>query len=465
MLGRFLTGLVMLGALSAAALAQATATPTPATKSSRSAVPDVPPRDPKVQQGLSDEQRSAVTPAIEGYRYNQAAKIWTSPDQTTIYLVGEIEDDSFKDFAKVLAAAPKARTVYLASPGGIVLSSYWIGALVRQRKLDTWVEHECVSACTQIFAAGTRRLLGAQARLGFHQTYSENSLTGATTGTDYSDKADLDVLLNQTSKYKGPNASDQMMVISLRWAGVSDSFLTTVMRTPPEKTWNPSAAELLSAGMVTGTVSAVPGLALPSDAVSLAAVEAGLQRERFWQVLKRRDRARYDTALLDVWRESNGGVAGEDAARNALITALVGVRPRLAGAPDAALERLLPLLAANGQRQRFNAFPDCGGAPPLRANLNAAGRQRALQAVADVTADLLDLSAPAPPLTSAAALKLLGKDPDLRSVDGVDFSVVGGSARGGCNMIYLHDEAVQQLTGARRLRLARAWLAVDLLAD
>jgi hypothetical protein len=43
--------------------------------------------------------------------------------------------------------------------------------------------------------------------------------------------------------------------------------------------------------------------------------------------------------------------------------------------------------------------------------------------------------------------------------------VVGGAARGGCNIIYLHDEAVQQLTGARRLRMARAWLAVDLLAD
>lgn len=455
----------MLGALSAAALAQPATTPTPATKSSRSAVPDLPLRDPKAQQGLSDEQRSAVTPAIEGYRYNQAAKVWASPDQTTIYLVGEIEDDTFKDFAKVLAAAPKARTVYLASPGGIVLSSYWIGALVRQRKLDTWVEHECVSACTQVFAAGAQRLLGPQARLGFHQTYSENSLTGETTGTDYSDKTDLDLLLNQTSKYKGPNAADQMMVMSLRWAGVADSFLTTVMRTPPEKTWNPSAAELISAGMATGPASAAPGLALPADAASLAAVEAGLQRQRFWQVLKRRDRARYGTALLDVWRESNGGVAAEDAARSALITALLAVRPRLAGAPDAALERLLPLLAANGLRQRFNAYPDCGGVPPLRANLNAAGRERALQAAADATADLLDLAAPAPLLTSAAALRLLGKDPDLRSIDGVDFTVVGGAARSGCQMIYLHDEAVQQLTGERRLRMARAWLAVDLLAE
>ncbi len=461
MLGRFLTGLVMLGTLSAAALAQ----PAPATKSSRSAVADVPPRDPKAQQGLTDEQRGAVTPAIAGYRYNRAAKVWISPDQTTIYLVGEIEDDSFKDFAKVLAAAPRARTVYLASPGGVVLSSYWIGALIRQRKLDTWVEHECVSSCTQIFAAGARRLLGPQARLGFHQTYSENSLTGATTGTDYSDKTDLDVLLDQSSKYKGPNASDQMMVISLRWAGVPDSFLTTVMRTPPEKTWNPSAAELFSAGMATGPASAAPGLALPADAMSLAAVETGLQHQRFWQVLKRREPARYNTALLDVWRESNGGVAAEDAGRNALITALLAVRPRLAGAPAAALERLLPLLAANGLRQRFTAYPDCGGVPPLRANLNAAGRQRALQAVADASADLLDLAAPAPPLTSAAALKLLDKDPDLRSVDGVDFTVVGGAARGGCQMTYLHDEAVQQLTGARRLRLARAWLAVDLLAE
>jgi ATP-dependent protease ClpP protease subunit len=453
----------MLGGLSAAALAEPA--PAPPTKSSRSAVPNIPPRDPKAQQGLTDEQRSAVTPVVAGYRYNQAAKVWVSPDQTMIYLVGEIEEDSFKDFAKVLLAAPKVRTVYLASPGGIVLSSYWIGALIRDRKLDTWVEHECVSSCTQIFAAGARRLLGQNARLGFHQTYSENSLTGATTGTDYSDKADLDVLLSQTSKYKGPNAADQMMVTSLRWAGVSDSFLTTVMRTPPEKTWNPSAAELISAGMATGPASAAPGLALPPDAASLAAVEESLQRQRFWQVLKRRVPARYDTALLDVWRESNGGVAPDDAARNALVTALIAVRPRLAGAPDAALERLLPLLAANGLRQRFTAYPDCGGQPPLRANLNAAGRQRALQAVADAAADLLDRAPPAPPLTSAAALKLLDKDPDLRRIDGVDFAVVGGAARGGCNMIYLHDEAVQQLTGARRLRLARAWLAVDLLEE
>jgi hypothetical protein len=95
-------------------------------------------------------------------------------------------------------------------------------------------------------------------------------------------------------------------------------------------------------------------------------------------------------------------------------------------------------------------------------NFNAIGSDRALAALADASAALLELEPVVAPLESAAALRLLDKDPALRLIDNVDFVTLGGKYRTGCRMIYQHDEAVQQLRGERRLRMARAWLSVNL---
>ena len=49
------------------------------------------------------------------------ARITLSADGETVYIIGAIMDDSFLRFDALLLAAPKVKTVFLASPGGLTI--------------------------------------------------------------------------------------------------------------------------------------------------------------------------------------------------------------------------------------------------------------------------------------------------------------------------------------------------------
>ena len=72
-------------------------------------------------------------------------------------------------FRDLLADAPGA-TVLLSGPGGSMLAALAIGRDIRERRLPTLVgpDASCASACSLIWLAGQRRLLGRGARIGFH---------------------------------------------------------------------------------------------------------------------------------------------------------------------------------------------------------------------------------------------------------------------------------------------------------
>lgn len=81
---------------------------------------------------------------------------------------GDLEFGSMRAVRAVLDANPGVRVVQLESRGGRVAEGLALGALLRDRGVDTLVTGECSSACVTAFAGGARRLIGPQAKLGLH---------------------------------------------------------------------------------------------------------------------------------------------------------------------------------------------------------------------------------------------------------------------------------------------------------
>ncbi len=86
-----------------------------------------------------------------------------------ISIGGKIEigdDKTFHDLAKTMPNP----LVVLASPGGLVAPAIAIGLEIRARGLQTLVPSgaSCASACSFIWLAGAKRMLGDRAQVGFH---------------------------------------------------------------------------------------------------------------------------------------------------------------------------------------------------------------------------------------------------------------------------------------------------------
>ena len=87
----------------------------------------------------------------------------------TISIGGRIEAGDEKTFHELASLKPNALVV-LTSLGGLVAPALTIGLEIRTRGMQTLVPAgaSCASACSLIWLAGTRRLLGAKAQVGFH---------------------------------------------------------------------------------------------------------------------------------------------------------------------------------------------------------------------------------------------------------------------------------------------------------
>ena len=129
-----------------------------------------------------------------------------------------------ESFAAALAQAPNARLVHLDSPGGRVGEALALRDLIAQHGLETYVEHQCIAACTVAYLGGKRRWLGSDAVMGFHSDKFGGS--------------------------DGPSASTALAAAYVA-AGIQHSFIQKTVETPAAKVWKPSPDELISAGIVT----------------------------------------------------------------------------------------------------------------------------------------------------------------------------------------------------------------------
>lgn len=278
-------------------------------------------------------------------------RIFVSADGLTVYLIGTIADDSFKRFDAVMLGAPKARTLYLASPGGLTIEARLISALVRKRKLNTYAETYCASACTQIFVAGRERVIGKDAQLGFHQAVAVDS-RGRTGRVNKATERELTPTL-----VTDVNGNDTLR-LAYEMAGIDKDFIGKVVTRDHADMWYPTVAELTDAKVITRLAEA-PEYPLPEGSISKDALRAQLVSRPIWSKGEALFRDKFELAFMDTWRLANSGTALEIAISSGRGELVLAMMTRFAQSEDSLIDRHLSLYAAEARRQATKGYPSC----------------------------------------------------------------------------------------------------------
>ena len=387
----------------------------------------------------------ATTPVTAPATVQPAAQpnIYLSADGQTIYLIGSIMDDSFRRFDALLSRSPGVRTLFLSSPGGLTLEARLIAAEVRKRRLTTYVEQYCASACTQLFVAGRERVIGKEGVLGFHQAVGVDR-RGRTTRVNRATERTL----SPTSVF-GMNGNDTLR-LAYELAGIDKSFIAKVLDKSHEEMWFPSAKELTEAKVITRQAAA-PEFALPEGSISQTELRALLTKRPIWDRAARKYPATYELGFASAWRLGNSGTPLEVAISSGRADLVIEMMSRVARASDSLLNRHLTLYADEARRQSASGFPLCESSldeshkPLIEATLAFERAEDALLVEAIDSPPAVDA------MPKKEALKIFAKDimPLLPSNFGT-----GNTCRAGFQMIL----AVDKLPGSKRIKAYRAML-------
>lgn len=147
-----------------------------------------------------------------------------------------------------LQAMGNVRTVKLNSMGGRILEAQRMSDLIRAKGLTTFVEKDCMSACTIVFLGGKERAVMPAARIGFHQP-----------------------------AFRGMTAASRRAAISTEMArlqnfGLSRQFAERANTATPSGMWFPDKDELMREKVVTRVVQpqSVPAKPAPAAAAPSA---------------------------------------------------------------------------------------------------------------------------------------------------------------------------------------------------
>jgi hypothetical protein len=165
-----------------------------------------------------------------GWQLGPEVSFQVRADGKSLLLKGGINDGTAESLSKTLDLAPSVTTIVLQSTGGWVRQGNMIAEVIGERGLNTYVEHECSSACTIAFLAGRERAGEPDARIGFHSFKS--------IGADSSSTDPADAIAAQET---------------YRRAGLSPAFISKVIATRHDKMWYPLHSELLAEGVFTRT--------------------------------------------------------------------------------------------------------------------------------------------------------------------------------------------------------------------
>lgn len=195
---------------------------------------------------------------------------------TELELFGGIEVGSEKQLEAQLEAHPNVKLLHLHSIGGRMLGAIRMAAIVKQRKLDTYVKERCASACTVVYLAGENRLIGENGELAFHAagmggtSMHNNETLGSSLKTEY---------IN---------------------AGVPNWFLKKVLATPNDDLWIPDHNKLRKAKIITQVVnSAEYGFSGfgGNENITEEAIEQGLLTHNYMKAMKEFDPETYQKVI------------------------------------------------------------------------------------------------------------------------------------------------------------------------
>ncbi len=144
-----------------------------------------------------------------------------------VHLRGPIQSGITRRFSEFIEQNPQVAGVILDSDGGQISEGRGLARVIRENQLNTYSLDHCMSACTTAFAAGVRRTLAVNARLGFHQYQT--------------------FTIHPNFNLEEEQAKD---IALFRAQGVSESFLQKIFSHPPEGMWWPEHEELLEANFI-----------------------------------------------------------------------------------------------------------------------------------------------------------------------------------------------------------------------
>jgi hypothetical protein len=107
-----------------------------------------------------------------------AAQIWVNPAEGhghVIHIKGAIEKGDANRFANAVGKVgvrPGDATVWLDSPGGLVMEGIPIARAIKKYGWNTYVAADtaCASMCADIWLAGHTRFISSHGKVGFHST-------------------------------------------------------------------------------------------------------------------------------------------------------------------------------------------------------------------------------------------------------------------------------------------------------
>lgn len=392
----------------------------------------------------------AKPPALPSTSGQPELKLSISADGTTLYLTGMFLDGSFFQVDAALRGAKQVRRVHLSSSGGFTIEGRLVAALVRKYRLDTYVEYYCASACTQAFAAGQQRVIGPQARLGFHQAVMIDG-NGMAAGV----RERTDRKLDSTMVF-GVNGNDTLR-LAYELAGTEPAFIDKALGYDYENMWVPSAEELLKSRLVMRVAeqSEVPP---PASAVSRDAIRSDLVEEPLWRAALGRFPDLTEHAVSDVWRIANSGFSLPKAAQAGRSKLVAEASKLLPTGEDALLEQALAAYANAARSQRARGYPGCH-ADALNASQDDPEDVAFMKAEDAVLTALLLSAHKAKPIKPEAATRYFVREVSPLLADTVEQN--DGMEHGGmCRIGFATFEAIDGLPRNKRIKAYRALLSM-----
>ncbi|MGI9510555.1 MAG: hypothetical protein ACR2QJ_14540 [Geminicoccaceae bacterium] len=182
------------------------------------------------EDGAEASSRYALTVLIEdeaAVRSDAAA----GRKGRAILIDGLFDPGLTRELKALLAESADIDAIVLNSDGGHIFEARGVAKQILDNGFDTYVFERCRSACTIAFIAGSKRMLGKGAQLGFHSY----RLDGAAAFID-------------------PVAEQSKDRSFFTRQGVQPDFIARAFETPHEEMWHPDADALLGSGVVNKVV-------------------------------------------------------------------------------------------------------------------------------------------------------------------------------------------------------------------
>ena len=151
----------------------------------------------------------------------------TLRNSTIVQLQGSLDPGITQELRQFLETRPGVTGIILNSDGGNVFAARGLASVIIDRGLSTYSSTRCYSSCTIAFAAGSKRILGSNAKLGFHR-YKLSTVLPV---------IDAENELKKDMQF-------------YRDRGIDAVFLEQIVHTPDRSIWVPEIEALLRAGVV-----------------------------------------------------------------------------------------------------------------------------------------------------------------------------------------------------------------------